>query len=567
MLILNSLFKRIIVDTTERKKWIALFILLIFLPIILNIYFIHSRTIEVVKQEKIIVLKNVLKKTTETVELKLTGIINSVKEFTDDLAVGASISKYKTVAPNYQDKIDNHITQKLREVVENNFYIDDAFCYINDGRIYSAKGLLKFNQNMLMEGLKHKDSISSEIEEVLFNTYVECEKGVKEKKLILFRDISHIIPYDMRSDSDNELDNENEDNTVGYFFAYINQEKLIDLDSDGSTALVKDNKISIYNQNFTPIIGSSSIDINKDLITSFYKNDTNLKMKEVVIDDKKMVMGVSMIESIKWYLVSLVPLNSLIGSTQNGLRGILLVLGFVSTIVSIVIILQTLAFSKTIVQKEIIDYRLTLSEKVNDKLRIYKHDFMNHLQIIQGLLEMNYQERAVQYLRNVVKEGTNITKEFEIGVPELEVILNMIITEARKENIKVEVETTKLTDELPVTINELIKIVINLTNNAMFALINSEEENKLLKIKINYYLGNYIFEVFNNTPIIPESIRQKIFNKGFSTKGTRGNGLGLYIIKKILSKYEGTVDLIVNEEGNNFIVTIPDSKELYTIEG
>lgn len=92
----------------------------------------------------------------------------------------------------------------------------------------------------------------------------------------------------------------------------------------------------------------------------------------------------------------------------------------------------------------------------------------------------------------------------------------------------------------------------------MYALTNSDSDMKILKIEISYELGYYIFKITNNVPIIPEDIREKIFNKGFSTKGDNGNGLGLFIIKRLVDKYGGDLKLVVDENGNNFIVSIPE---------
>ena len=41
---------------------------------------------------------------------------------------------------------------------------------------------------------------------------------------------------------------------------------------------------------------------------------------------------------------------------------------------------------------------------------------------------------------------------------------------------------------------------------------------------------------------MPEDIRGKIFEKGFSSKGT-GRGLGLSIVRDITTRHGGTIDL------------------------
>ena len=54
--------------------------------------------------------------------------------------------------------------------------------------------------------------------------------------------------------------------------------------------------------------------------------------------------------------------------------------------------------------------------------------------------------------------------------------------------------------------------------------------------------------VFDNGPGIPEDIREKIFEEGFSTKGT-GRGIGLATLRKITRSYGGDIT-VDSEEGS-----------------
>nr|WP_286673041.1 Spo0B domain-containing protein [Anaeromonas frigoriresistens] len=197
-------------------------------------------------------------------------------------------------------------------------------------------------------------------------------------------------------------------------------------------------------------------------------------------------------------------------------------------------------------------------EDMNSKLRMYKHDFFNHLQIIQGLLELKQPERAKKYLTDVVKEGRTITSRYEIGIPEIEATIYSAINKAKNSGIDVEINSTELSEEIGVNLYDLSKILTNLLKNAIQALETSEEDHKLLKINIYEDLGEYVFSIYNNTPIISEEIRENIFNKGFSTKGKKDRGLGLYIVKKLIEKNGGNIELDI-DEGNYFIVRFPNN--------
>ncbi len=55
---------------------------------------------------------------------------------------------------------------------------------------------------------------------------------------------------------------------------------------------------------------------------------------------------------------------------------------------------------------------------------------------------------------------------------------------------------------------------------------------------------------------IPKDIQEKIFEPNFTTKNS-GMGLGLAMVKKIISDFNGTINYTTSSEGTVFEVTIP----------
>ncbi len=67
-----------------------------------------------------------------------------------------------------------------------------------------------------------------------------------------------------------------------------------------------------------------------------------------------------------------------------------------------------------------------------------------------------------------------------------------------------------------------------------------------------------IFEVSDNGVGLSEEIRDKAFHGMFSTKGSKGTGLGLLVINKIVSEHEGTVDVSSEtDKGATFKIWLP----------
>ncbi|EOC99478.1 two-component sensor histidine kinase [Caldisalinibacter kiritimatiensis] len=495
-------------------------------------------------------------KTTESIELSFSDISEKVSSFTNNMAIGASIARYHTVKKKYQDYFDNYIQERMSNIVKENYHIDEAICFTNDRRIYKVNNTFKVDKEKFYNGEIYNQMVSAKKDELWFNVkpdwLVSKDKKIEEEKLIIARKIYHIIPEGSKEDKAGM-----KDYVVGYILAFINKDKIMELYN--KSTLTPDNELAICDEEFEPVIYKSLHTITPNLKERLDYVTKGPVMKELELNDIDYLLGVCAIKPLNWYIASAIPIESLMGETERGVKGSLWIIGFISIIVSIFIIIEILILSRIITDKEMVAYKLNVTQQANEKLRMYKHDFMNHLQIIQGLIQMGQPKRALDYLKRVSNEGKSIHQNYEIGIPELEATINTAINEAKEYGIEVVLDVVKISKELPIKTYDLTKVISNLIKNAIYALIHSNDEHKVLKIKIDYDLGNYVFEVFNNTPIITEDIGQKIFNKGFSTKGKEGDGLGLYIVKKTIEKYGGKIELVVKEDGNHFIITIPDT--------
>ena len=69
------------------------------------------------------------------------------------------------------------------------------------------------------------------------------------------------------------------------------------------------------------------------------------------------------------------------------------------------------------------------------------------------------------------------------------------------------------------------------------------------------------YQVTDNGCGMDEETRKKIFQIFFSTKGSRGTGLGLMIAKKIVDEHGGVIDLSSEKgSGTVFRVRLPEKK-------
>lgn len=193
--------------------------------------------------------------------------------------------------------------------------------------------------------------------------------------------------------------------------------------------------------------------------------------------------------------------------------------------------------------------------KLNDKLRMDRHDYLNQLQVVYGLMELEEYDEMNAYLRKVYKELMKTGKAVKTSKPAVNALLAAKSAEAEAKEIEFLIEVKSDLKNLNIEDWELCKVLSNLTDNAIKALEDSDVQEKKIRINITETQQQYIFSVENNGPKIPEEIRDSIFKKGFTTKKEEGHGMGLAIVSEIVNKAKGKIELKSDEEETVFTVS------------
>ncbi|WP_051544968.1 sensor histidine kinase [Butyrivibrio sp. MC2021] len=193
--------------------------------------------------------------------------------------------------------------------------------------------------------------------------------------------------------------------------------------------------------------------------------------------------------------------------------------------------------------------------KLNDKLRMDRHDYLNQLQVVYGLMELEEYDEMNAYLRKVYKELMKTGKAVKTSKPAVNALLAAKFAEAEAKEIEFLIEVKSDLKNLNIEDWELCKVLSNLTDNAIKALEDSDVQEKKIRINITETQQQYIFSVENNGPKIPEEIRDSIFKKGFTTKKEEGHGMGLAIVSEIVNKAKGKIELKSDEEETVFTVS------------
>lgn len=195
--------------------------------------------------------------------------------------------------------------------------------------------------------------------------------------------------------------------------------------------------------------------------------------------------------------------------------------------------------------------------KLAETILQQKHDFANHLQVISGLSQLNNYDDLKRYVTEITNEVKPQFQFIAISRVELMSLLFIKAGMAKEQNITFNVDVEDDFEDFPLCQIGAVNLIGNLINNAFSASLESSSPK--ISLTLTMEGENYIVKVRNNGKTIPPDIGDTIFDKGYSTRN--GGGLGLYIVKSLVNKFNGQISYISNPEfGTEFIVKIPEKK-------
>lgn len=249
-------------------------------------------------------------------------------------------------------------------------------------------------------------------------------------------------------------------------------------------------------------------------------------------------------------------LNKLADNFNKGYLFFYVIIFVTLFINSFLAVRNVIALSYTDDQYEMLKKTLEQVESLNKTLKSQRHDFMNHLQVVHGLMEMEEYNDAEDYIHQVYSDIQKVNKVMKTSIPAVNALLQAKLLDCEKWDIDTRLEVTSRLDDLKVPSWEMCRVLGNIIDNAVFAL-KEKEENKSIVIKISEDLKSYWFVVKNTGSTIPGSIIDKIFDSGFTTKGNKGEGMGLFISKSITEEYDGKISVRSENDLTEFEVSIP----------
>jgi len=217
---------------------------------------------------------------------------------------------------------------------------------------------------------------------------------------------------------------------------------------------------------------------------------------------------------------------------------------------------------------------ITQRKKAEEEAEFYnsllRHDLGNKNQIVLGYLELlqkyDLGEKERELLKKALEavETSNelITKvrflhqieEEKIRSIDVDKVIKKVAQaykeEAEKNGMEINYKKTGIKAMAGILFEEMIA---NIVENAV-----KHSGGSILKISASEE-GDYCrISIEDDGKGIPDSMKENIFNKKFKGKESKGSGLGLYIVKKLVEKYGGRIEVSDGtKKGTRFDIYLP----------
>lgn len=243
---------------------------------------------------------------------------------------------------------------------------------------------------------------------------------------------------------------------------------------------------------------------------------------------------------------------------SNGLNRLeivgLCIISFVIIWGAFVDIWDAFAAMRTGEESDMLEEALGHVEELNLTLRKQRHDFMNHLQVVFGLIELEQKDEARAYIERIYGDIRNVGRGMKTALPAVNALLAAKMADCEQKKISSEFIVTSAWEGMSVPAWELCRVLGNLIDNAIDALEDCRQPR--LRVEMSETLQCWTFCIEDNGAGMSESVLERVFQVGFTTKRT-GHGMGLAIVQDIMHSCGGHID-VASEPGRTvFSGSIP----------
>ncbi|SFK73516.1 two-component system, CitB family, sensor kinase [Paenibacillus sp. 1_12] len=317
--------------------------------------------------------------------------------------------------------------------------------------------------------------------------------------------------------------------------AYLTQEQAAILESirEGIIAVNSKGIITTCNQEASKILGKDAREVKGEPIRSILPNS---RLSEVLQKggpqlDQPMIIG-----------------NTLVVANRLPVMANGQVIGAVSSF-------------RDKQQLDQIDHRISDIGQYVDTLRSQRHEFMNKLHLLSGLITMKEYDLAKNAIEEVNHEYQSTLDFFLAHIKDPAVVGLLLgkFSKAKELNIRLHIDPGSSIPS-PCPHRDIVVTFLGNTIENAFEAISSSFKKIGEAPEITSYLGiegqRLIMRVKDNGPGIDPALGLRVLHDGVSSKG-EGRGIGLTIVSRLVSNVQGTMTIKSTEEGTIVEALLP----------
>ncbi|MFB5079607.1 histidine kinase [Enterobacter sp. 10-1] len=208
--------------------------------------------------------------------------------------------------------------------------------------------------------------------------------------------------------------------------------------------------------------------------------------------------------------------------------------------------------------------QLSQVKRYVDNLRIMRHEQLNRMTTLSGLLHMERYDEAIRYIQAQSEHAQGLLDfiSSRFYSPTLCGLLLGKAARAREKGVELAFDPgCQMSRPAHLLVEaELISIIGNLLDNAIEATQRAGLPHDPVEVLILQNERELIIEVADRGVGIDPAIRDRIFDRGMTTKRNGDHGIGLYLISSYVTQVGGTIEVSDNApRGTIFSLFIPET--------
>ncbi len=197
-----------------------------------------------------------------------------------------------------------------------------------------------------------------------------------------------------------------------------------------------------------------------------------------------------------------------------------------------------------------------------DALRVQNHEHMNKLHTIAGLIQLGKSEKALQLAFKESSEQESVT-DFLHQAIQNDAAAGLLLSKIKRGKelgISVKIDENSSFSAFPehVDQHDIVVLLGNLIENAFGAFETADTEDKHIDISIEQNDEVLAILIEDNGSGISDQHIPHLYDKGFTVNKTGGTGYGLYLVKQIVDKGMGIIEVDTRQgQGTAFSILFP----------